>query len=71
MYNKENLKPGHKFRYSRNELYHVVTSFFDDNEEFFVIKSWNKYKQRWSYEVASRYLLEDWFDMHIKWKSKK
>lgn len=66
MYNKENIKPGHKFYFSRNELYHIVTSFTDNNEELFIIKSWNKYKCRWSYEVVSRFCLEDWFDMHLK-----
>ena len=70
MFNKDNLKPGHKFYFSRNEPYHIVTSFIDNESELFVIKSWNKYKQRWSYEIVSRYCLEDWFDMHNNYGKK-
>ena len=41
---------GQKFRYIDYDLWHIVT-YFKDNRDFVVIKSWSKYKRRWCYKV--------------------
>ena len=33
--------------------YHIVAAFKDDGEQFFVVKTWNKYRRWWSYSVES------------------
>lgn len=47
---KEILKPGKTF-YIHREKHHVVNYTFDGDTELIVVKSWNKYKNRWCYDV--------------------
>lgn len=42
-----------KFHYTDGDLWHVVTTFEDDDSLHVVIKSWSKYKQRWCYKVEN------------------
>ena len=56
------LKPGLKFRGWDRDLWHVLSNFTDDGAEFWVVKSWAKYKQRWVYEVKSRSFMEWWLE---------
>lgn len=66
MYDINNIKIGHKFYYSRGDLYHIVSWFEDDNRMYYVIKTWAKNKGYWSYEIISRICLIDWFEIHQK-----
>ena len=47
---KEIFKPGKTF-YFVGEKYHVVNYTFEGDTELIVVKSWNKYRNRWCYEV--------------------
>jgi hypothetical protein len=47
---KEIFKPGKTF-YITGDKYHVVNYTFDGDIELIVVKSWNKYKNRWCYDV--------------------
>ena len=47
---KEIFKPGKTF-YLTGRKYHVVNYTFDGDIELIVVKSWNKYRIRWCYEV--------------------
>jgi len=47
---KEIFKHGKTFYLTGNK-YHVVNYTFDGDIELIVVKSWNKYKNRWCYDV--------------------
>lgn len=47
---KEIFKPGKTFYIAGNK-YHVVNYTFDGNIELIVVKSWNKFRNRWCYDV--------------------
>ena len=66
MYDINKIQIGHKFYFSRGDLYHIVSEFEDDNKKYYVIKTWAKYRGYWSYEVISRICLVDWFEIHQK-----
>ena len=47
---KEIFKPGKTF-YIHREKHHVVNYTFDGNIELIVVKTWDKYRKRWCYDV--------------------
>jgi hypothetical protein len=47
---KEIFKPGKTFYIAGNKC-HVVNYTFDGNIELIVVKSWNKFRNRWCYDV--------------------
>ena len=47
---KEIFKQGKTF-YLTGTKYHVVNYTFDGNIELIVVKSWDKYRNRWGYKV--------------------
>lgn len=44
------------FRYN-DRKYHIVTSFEDNGEIYYVVKYFGRYKQWWHYEVLSSFEL--------------
>ena len=48
--NMEKLPNGYSFRVKEYK-YHVVLSFSDDNETYYVVKYFGRYKQWWHYEI--------------------
>lgn len=47
-------RPGTKFHYAYDrDIWHIVNIVNDSNDLLIVIKSWNKYKQRWVYKVEN------------------
>lgn len=46
----EPVEIGSTFRYD-GYLYHVVLSFNDNGETFYVVKYYGKYRQWWHYDV--------------------
>lgn len=53
-----------KFK-QRNRIYHLVTSFKDQDITLFVFKHYSKIKQRWMYEVIEDYIMESVYDIPI------
>jgi len=53
----ETLPDGFKYR-AHDRLYHVVMSFTDCGDLFYVVKYYGRYKQWWHYEVESDFALK-------------
>ena len=53
---------GQKFRWYDRDLWYIVNIFQDNGEDLIVLKSWAKYKNRWTYRVESRYIMEYYFE---------
>ena len=51
---KKEIKPGLKYRGIDRDLWYVVALINDAGNELVVIKSWNKWKRNWFYNIASR-----------------
>jgi hypothetical protein len=47
---KEIFKPGKTF-YLTGDKYHVINYTLDGDIELIVVKSWDKYRNRWCYEA--------------------
>jgi hypothetical protein len=62
---------GKEIKYFGGELLHIVSHFEDDNELFVVAKSWNKWKNKWCYEVHSAFGLVDGLEMLEEKRAKK
>lgn len=56
------IKVGQKFRWYDRDLWYIVNIFQDNGEDFIVLKTWAKYKNRWIYMVESRYIMEYCFE---------
>ena len=56
------IKVGQKFRWYDRDLWYIVNIFQDNGEDLIVLKSWAKYKNRWTYRVESRYIMEYYFE---------
>ena len=54
---EKNFKPKPTKR-QRDYKYHVVLSFIDHDETYFVVKYYGIYKQWWHYEVWDSYSME-------------
>ena len=50
------------FRY-QGYKYHIVLSFEDNGERFYVVKYYGKYKQWWHYEVIT--------ENELQWRTKR
>lgn len=54
------IEEGEKFYWSDRNLYHIVHIFNDGDYTMVVMKSWNKYKNRWYYETVHKETVEWW-----------
>jgi hypothetical protein len=61
---KLEIKPGQKFRWYDRDLWYIVDTLKDGDQELVVLKSWAKYKGYWVYKVESRESMEYWFDIY-------
>ena len=51
------VKIGKTYHWCRRK-YHIVSIFEDCGEQYMVVKTWNKWRQWWSYSVESVDILE-------------
>ena len=55
------IEIGEKVYWSDRKLHTIVHIFNDGDDTMVVMKSWNKYRKRYYYEVVSKELVEWWF----------
>lgn len=51
---QKEIKPGLKYRGIDRDLWYVVSVINDAGNELVVVKSWNKWKKNWFYNIGSR-----------------
>ena len=57
---KPEIKVGTKFHWYDRDLWHIINIFEHDGHTMVVLKSWAKYKNRWTFAVSYRENIE-WF----------
>ena len=62
---------GKEIKWFGGELLHIVSHFEDGGELFVVTKSWNKWKNKWCYEVQMAYGLVDGLEILEEKRAKK
>ena len=58
---KYQIEVGEKFYWSDRRLYHIINIFIDGFHSLVTMKTWSKYKKRWSYVTVEKDLVEWWF----------
>ena len=58
--NEVKIEPGLKYRGWDRDPWYVVLLFEDKGAEYVVVRSWAKYRRRWTYQVLIKEVLEDW-----------
>lgn len=58
--NKYKIEIGKKFHWSDGNLYHIINIFIGGRNTLVTMKTWFKYKKRWTYVTLDKDIVEWW-----------